>query len=72
MATNSGSGNPLGIETGPVTSSPPPVNPETLSKIKKAASDEVLRSGGNSEQAGNDNVAEKAKEVTGVGYERTK
>ena len=51
------------IEKGPITGSPPSVNPETLSEIKKAASDEIkpgLRSAGNSEQAGNDNnVAER-------------
>jgi len=64
MATNSGSGNPLGIEMEPVTGSPPPVDLETLSKIKKLASDEIkpeLRSAGSNKQAGNDDVAKKVR-----------
>jgi len=42
MATNSGSSNPIGHKTGPVTDSVPPVSLETLTAIKAAASAEIL------------------------------
>jgi valyl-tRNA synthetase len=42
MATNSGSSNPIGERTGPVTDPAPPISPETLSAVKTSASADII------------------------------
>lgn len=52
MATNSGSSNPIGEETGPITGKPPSVPSETVAALKNAANDEATGSHESGQDAG--------------------